>query len=68
MFAQYHELIDARMDLRFSEFRIGIQQELTGIRVEMERMRSALIKWNLLLCTSQFAAMVAAMSYMLGGR
>ena len=68
MFAQYHELIDARMDLRFSEFRVGIQQELAGIRVEMERMRGDLIKWNLLLWTSQFAAMVAVMSYMLGAR
>lgn len=64
VFAQYHELIDARMDRRFAEFRV----DLVGIRVEMERMRSDLIKWNLLLWTSQFAAIVAVLSYMLDGR
>ena len=68
VFAQHQELFEARLDLRFAEFRGDMHRAFGLMRVEMERMRSDLIKWNLLLWTSQFAAMVAVMSYMLGGR
>ena len=61
MFGQYHLIVTDRFERRLIE-------EVSGLRVEMERMRGDLIKWNLLCWIGQFTAIVAALSYMLDGR
>jgi hypothetical protein len=71
MFAAYHQFATDRFERRLAE-------EIGTLRIEMERMRGDirsdvasikgdLMKWSLLLCVSQFAAILGALSYMLPG-
>ena len=76
MFAHYHEFATDRFERRLTEevstlrleLRVELERGLTGIRVEVERMRSDVIKWNLLFWIGQFAAVVTALTFMLNGR
>lgn len=72
MFAQYHEFATDRFERRLTDVRSEFHDDLTDgvaqIRVEIERRRSDVIRWNLVLRVGQFAAMMAALSFMLGGR
>lgn len=58
-----HALVETRFEMR-----LELERGLAGIRLDMERMRSDLIKWNLVFWIGQFAAMTAVLSYMLEGR
>jgi len=68
MFGVYHHFATDRFERRLIEEVSGLRVEFAGFRADMERMRSDLIKWNLLFWIGQFTAMVAVMSYMLGDR
>jgi hypothetical protein len=61
MFAHYHQFSTDRFERRLTELDLGL-------RLEMERMRSDVIKWNLLFWIGQFTALIAVLSYMLDGR
>ena len=72
MFAQYHEFATDRFERRLAELRGDFDRThaegLAQIRIEMANMRADVIRWNLVFWVGQFAAMMAALSYMLDGR
>jgi hypothetical protein len=72
MFSQYQQFSTDRYERRLMHevgaLRLELHDGLAALRVELERTRSDVIKWNLLMWIGQFAAMVSVMSYMLNGR
>ena len=71
MFGQYHLIVtdsfERRLVQEVSGLRVEFERGLAGIRVEMERTRSDLIKWNLLFWIGQFTAVVTLLPYLLNG-
>ena len=69
MFAQHDVLVAERFDLRLLEIKLELRTELAQglahLRVEMERTRAEVIKWNLLFWIGQFAALIGVLSVML---
>ena len=69
MFAHHDVLVAERFDLRLLETKLELRTELAQglaqLRVEMERTRAEVIKWNLFFWIGQFAALIAALSVML---
>ena len=69
MFAQHDVLVAERFDLRLLETKLEIRsdlaQGLAQLRVEMERTRTEVIKWNLVFWVGQFAALLGALALML---
>jgi hypothetical protein len=69
MFAQHDALVVERFDHHpietTLEIRTELERGLAQLRVEMERTRADVIKWNLVFWVGQFAAMLGALSVML---
>jgi hypothetical protein len=72
MFSLYQQFATDRYERRLiqevSAVRIELERGLAGIRVDMERMQSTVLRWTVLLWFGQFAAITGVLSYMTGGR
>ena len=72
MFALYHQIASERFDHRLTKeiggLRLEMHQGFAALRQEMAQIRVDVLKWSLLFWVSQFAAMIATLSYMLEGR
>ena len=72
MFAAYQQFSTDRFESRLIQVDAGLRLEFergfASLRVEMERARADVIKWTLMCWIGQFAAITAALSFMLSGR
>ena len=69
MFTAYHQLATDRYERQLTEaiagLRLDLHQGLAAVRLEVERTRTDVIKWNLLFWIGQFAAVLGALSFLL---
>ena len=68
MFSLYQQFATERYEHRLTQevsmVRIEIERGLAGIRVDMERMQTTVVRWTVLLWFGQFAAIVGVLQYM----
>ena len=68
MFSLYQQFSTERYEHRLAQelsmVRIELERGLAGIRVDMERMQTTVVRWTVLLWFGQFAAIVGVLQYM----
>jgi hypothetical protein len=68
MFSLYQQFSTERYEHRLTQevsmVRIELERGLAGIRVDMERMQTTVVRWTVLLWFGQFAAIVGVLHYM----
>ena len=69
MFSLYQQFATDRYERRLAEeiglLRVELHDGLAAIRLEMERTRTDVLRWSVVLWLGQFAASSAVLSYML---
>ena len=64
-FVEYVESKKAATSGELRETELRLQKEIEGVRLEVERVKSGLVKWMFLFWTGQVAAMIGILRWLL---